>query len=215
MSNIKAHTRYSTQDGTRVPGVTTVVGQLGWDKNALIAWARREALAGNDPNKIRDTAANIGTLTHYIIECHIKGIEPDLSDYSKNDIDKAENGFLGFLDWEKDNKLEYIDSEIKVVSEKYKYGGTLDLIAKKNVSFWLVDFKTGKGIYPNHKIQVSAYAKAYTEQTGNNIKETYILHLNRETGAFAYHKLSKDDISNGWLVFKHCRELYELEKNFK
>ena len=72
-ANTKQHTVYKTSDGERLPGVTTVINELGWNKNMLIAWSRREALAGNDPNKIKDEAAKPGTLTHSFIEGHIKG----------------------------------------------------------------------------------------------------------------------------------------------
>lgn len=209
----KAHQRYKLKDGTIVPGVTTVINsQLGWNKNVLIAWARREGLAGNDPTKIRDSAADIGTLTHYMVECHIKGVEPDLDEYSKAHIDKAENGFLAFLDWEKDNKPTYIESEVGIVSEKYRFGGTIDSIVKKNGSLWLLDFKTSKGVYVDHKIQVAAYAKGYEEQKDKVINEVHILRLGKEDGAFEHHKLSDRDVENGWIVFIHCRKLYDIQK---
>jgi hypothetical protein len=211
----KAHQRYKLTDGTIVPGVTTVIGsQLGWNKNVLIAWARREALAGNDPTKVRDKAADIGTLTHYMVECHIKGTDPDLSEYSAANIDKAENGFLAFLDWEKDVKPTYLNSELGVVSEKYRYGGTVDQIVKKNGDLWLLDLKTSKGIYVDMKIQVAAYKMAYEEQTGRILSEVHILKLGKEDGSFEHHKLSQKDIDYGWAVFQHCRRLYDIQKHW-
>ena len=97
-SKTRAHQRYKLENGTIVPGVTTIIGShLGWNKNALIAWARKEALAGNDPNKVRDHAADIGTCAHYLIECYFKNTEPDMSEYSALVADKAENCFIAFL----------------------------------------------------------------------------------------------------------------------
>ena len=221
MASTKAHQRYRLKPtkefprGEIVPGVTTIISnQLAWNKNALIAWARREALAGKDPNKIRDEAADSGTCTHYLIECHIKGIEPDLKDFTQAQIDKAETGFLGFLDWEKDNKLDYEKIEYGVVNSVYRYGGTIDMIAKKNGSIWLLDLKTSKGIYAEHKIQVAAYSKALTNQDDIIPDEHHILQISKETGAFQHHKLSDRDIENGWQVFCLCRHLYDLQKRF-
>jgi hypothetical protein len=218
----KAHKRYRlkpTEDwpkGQIVPGVTTILGgQLAWNKNALIAWARRSALAGQDPDKIRDEAADSGTCTHYLVECHIKGIEPELKDFTQAQIDKAETGFIAFLDWEKDCKLTYDKLEYGVVHSAYRYGGTIDMIAKRNGSVWLLDLKTSKGIYSEHKIQVAAYSKALANQDDIVPDEHHILQLSKETGGFQHHKLTDEEIETGWTVFRHCRELYDLQKAMK
>lgn len=217
----KAHKRYRLKPtdqfpkGEIVPGVTTILGgQLAWNKNSLIAWARREALAGRDPDKIRDEAADSGTCTHYLVECHIKGIEPDLKDFTQNQIDKGETGFLAFLEWEKENALEYVHIELPVVSEQWRYGGIVDMVAKKNGQLWLLDLKTSKAIYAEHKIQVAAYRNAYEEQSANSIQQCHIIQLNKETGGFQHHHLNNDEVLMGWMVFRHCRELYDLQKKF-
>lgn len=221
MSKTKAHQRYRLKPtakypkGEIVPGVTTIISnQLAWNKNALIAWARREALAGKDPDKIRDEAAESGTCAHYLIECHIKGKEPDLEDFTQAQIDKGENGFLAFLDWEKENKLDYKAIEFGVVSEKYRYGGTIDMIASKNGDLWLLDLKTSKGVYAEHKVQVAAYKNAYEEQEQKEINECHIIQLSKDDGSFQHHKLSKEQIWDGWDAFKYCRALYDLQRRF-
>lgn len=40
MAKTKAHQKYRLVDGTIVPSVTTIIQELGWNKNALVAWAR-------------------------------------------------------------------------------------------------------------------------------------------------------------------------------
>ena len=65
MAKTKAHTAYKLKDGTRVKGVTTILNNLGWNKNVLVAWARRTALAGDDPDAVLKEAGAIGTLAHY------------------------------------------------------------------------------------------------------------------------------------------------------
>mgnify|MGYP001420096526 CR=1 FL=1 len=129
-ANTKQHTVYKTSDGERLPGVTTVINELGWNKNMLIAWSRREALAGNDPDKIKNEAAKPGTLTHSFIEGHIKGEQVDTSDFTENQIELAKNSYFAFVEWERAMKPVYLGTEIQLVSEKYRFGGTADMIGE-------------------------------------------------------------------------------------
>lgn len=227
MSKTKAHIRYrlkpteSFPKGEIVPGVTTIIdSSLGWNKRVLIAWARREALAGRDPDKILEQAGDIGSVVHLLIEAHIKSkiknekIEAELKDFSTADIDKAENAFIAYLDWEKRNDLVYVASEKTVISEHYRCGGMIDILAKNNGRLWLIDPKSSKGIYPEFIVQVSAYAMFYVEQEDKPIDEIHLLHLGKEDGSFADHKLSLEQLINGGSVFRNCRKLYDLKKRF-
>jgi CRISPR/Cas system-associated exonuclease Cas4 (RecB family) len=142
----------------------------------------------------------------------------DLKDFTQDQIDKAETGYLAFLEWEKDNKLEYIHLEYPVVSEELRYGGTIDMIARKNGALWMLDLKTSKAIYPEHKVQIAAYLMAYNEQAdekdNERIDECHLLQLNKEDGSFQHHKISEEQIIDGFQVFRACRELYDLKKRF-
>lgn len=201
--------------GEIIPGVTTIIdSQLGWNKRILIAWARREALAGKDPDKILKRAGDIGSIVHLLIGAHIKDTEAKLDDFSTADIDKAENAFIAYLDWEKHNDLIYIASEKRVVSEQCRTGGTIDILAKNDGNLWLIDPKSSKGIYAEFIIQVSAYKMFYEEQEQESIDEVHLLHLGKEDGSFADHKLSTAQLLNGWQVFESCRKLYDLKKRF-
>lgn len=215
MAKTKAHTRYRLADKTIVPGVTTIISSsLGWDKNVLIAWARKTALAGEDPTKQRDAAAEIGTLTHLLIESHIRGAKPVYDDYSKNDIDKAETGFLAFLDWEKKNNPVYKETELQLISENYRVGGTVDAIVEIGDKLIMVDHKTSSGIYESAKIQVAAYRQLAIEN-GYPIQKVQILHINKKDGSFSEHNLSNDLLDNCWKAFLCCLELYQLHKVIK
>ena len=78
-----------------MPGVTPILGIL--NKPALIVWANRLGLQGIDSTKYRDELADIGVLAHYLIMCDLTGETADVSDYSKNQIDQAENALLSTL----------------------------------------------------------------------------------------------------------------------
>ena len=213
MAKTKAHTAYKLKNGKRVKGVTTILSNLGWNKNVLVAWARRTALAGDDPDAVLKEAGAIGTLAHYLCECDIKGEEPELDDYSAEQIEKAENAFLGYLEWKKMTKPKYEAIELKMVSEKYKVGGTADFVARINNSLVLGDIKTSKGIYPEMTCQLAAYRKMYLEiQPKAKIESAMILKLDKNSGAFSHHFVGKSQLDWGWKVFEHCMALEELHK---
>lgn len=216
----KAHTIYKTSDGKRVPGATTVIGgNLGWNTQTLIAWARREALAGNDPEKVKQQAADVGTICHALVENHIKecmGVETDFDfdDYSKNDLDQAKVGFQAFLDWEQQVEPEYCHSELALVSDSHQFGGTADIVARIDDHMSLLDIKTSSGVYAEHKIQCSAYERLCNEH-GMGVDRVYILHLNKQDGTFTPHPISQTVIEDGWEAFVSLLKLHQLKKKFK
>jgi hypothetical protein len=116
LTSVRAHQRYKMEDGTIVPGVTTVVGIL--NKPALVPWANKLGLEGIDVSKYVDKTAVIGTCAHYLVQCHLAGEEPDLSDYSAQEISLAENALLKYWEWEKQFKITPILLETQLVSEK-------------------------------------------------------------------------------------------------
>lgn len=209
---VKLHTKYTNKAGIVVPSVTTIIGNnLGWNKNVLIGWARKMAMQGIDPYKVRDQAGSIGTLAHKLVEYHLLKKEVDfLSEYSKDDQELAQNAFEAFLEWEDSVDLKPVEMEERLVSEWHQFGGTIDLQAYVNGKFSLVDFKTSNGIYPDHVIQLSAYEKLMTE-AGNAPETKYILHLHKERGDFK--PLPYYDLEEYWEVFLHCLGLdYYREK---
>ena len=212
-ANTKQHTVYKTSDGERLPGVTTVINELGWNKNMLIAWSRREALAGNDPDKIKNEAARRGTLMHSFIEGHIKGEKVDTIDFTENQIELAKNAYFAFVEWERAMKPVYLGTEIQLVSEKYRFGGTADMVGEIGGELVLCDWKSSKGIYPEMTIQIAAYKIAYEEMNpGKKVHHGGILRLDRETSAYDYHDISSKKMEWGWDVFQHCLALYALKK---
>ena len=147
----RIHTVYKLSNGERVPSVTTVLGILA--KPALIHWAWKCGCDGQDYRAVRDDAGNVGTLAHYLVLCHLKGEIPDTSEYSPENLDRAENALIKYWDWEKGHRIEPILVETPLVSEQYRFGGTLDFYGKVDGQPSLVDFKTGKSIYGEAYLQ--------------------------------------------------------------
>lgn len=207
----KAHIIYKLEDGTKVPGVTTVLGIL--NKPALVIWANRLGLQGIDSTKYRDEMADIGTLAHKMILDYFNKIETDTTDYSKNQIDLAENCLLSFWEWGKGHKIEVIMAEAQLVSSQYGYGGTIDCYCNLDGEPTLLDFKTGKAIYPEMIYQLAAYEQLLLEAK-HTIAECRILRIGRgEDEGFEERAVGK--LAKQFELFKHCLAIYNLQKEIR
>jgi len=205
VAKTKVHTIYKLPDGTRVPGCTTVTGQL--NKPALIGWANRLGLEGVDATKYRDQAAEIGTLAHHMIECDLKGKEPDTSDYSKNQIGDAETCFLKYLDWKSQYDIEPLWLEEPMVSEKHRYGGTPDIPCRLNGIPALLDIKTSDGIYKEYLYQVAGYDRLLREVRDFHPEAWGIIRFGKKSREdFEFKRISS--IEPYWNVFECLLNLY-------
>jgi hypothetical protein len=206
--SVKAHQRYRLENGQIVPGATTVIGNnLGWNKNVLMGWARKQALMGNDPDLVKQKAADIGTIAHYLCECNSREKEPDLSEYPPKYVETAQKCYQGYLDFIKRHNVKDIQPEMQLVSQKYRYGGTIDMLYRTGNKLILGDIKTSSGIYVEHKIQLASYYHLALE---NNYKidEVYLLHFDKK-GNFATYQIRKLDIY--WQIFKKCLDLHYMK----
>lgn len=159
--------------GKPVPGVTTILNVL--DKPALVGWAarmsadyaidhwntlseqplskRHEAILNARFEKNRE-ATTKGTQIHDMAERLLTtgdagNVPPNLYTQVKAVAD--------FLDeWE----IETIHAEAPIANTTRMYAGTCDSIAySPKLGTILLDWKTGKGIYPEMALQLAAYAK--------------------------------------------------------
>ena len=207
----RGHTVYKLSDGSKVPGVTTVLGVL--NKPALVVWANRLGLQGIDSSKYRDEMADIGTLAHQMIVDYFKGEETDTAEYSKSQIELAENCLLSFWEWEKGHKIEIIMAEAQLISTEYGYGGTIDCFCNLDGQPTLLDFKTGKAIYPEFFYQLAAYEQLLTE-AGKLIEVTRILRIGRDADE-GFEERSVGNLDKQFEIFKHCLAIYNLKKEEK
>ncbi len=197
------------KNGVSYPSVTTILGML--DKPALIDWAARmvvENLKENEEvliqaaksgdkyavvdlldkskdayKRARDKAAGTGTMVHKAIENYtIMGIEPDFDKTEESQMVKS--GFEAYLEWADRNHVKFLKNEIELCDEIIGYAGTADGVCEINGSLYLIDFKTSKGIYDEHKYQISAYKQAWQRAPENAGKDINlgILKLDKETG---------------------------------
>jgi len=205
----KAHHVYKTKDGVRVPSVTTVLGILA--KWRLLDWAWEMGMEGIDYREYRGAAANVGTLIHLFVECNLLRQKPDLSDYTPNEVRKAGRGLRKFIAYKRLHRLEPVVIERPFVSEEFGFGGTIDFFGLENDVNTLLDFKSGKGIYESHLLQVAAYKKLL-EEGGYLVDVVKILRIGREEGE-DFEVRIVGALEERWQMFLHCLEYYKLKKS--
>ena len=104
--------------------------------------------------RTKDSAADTGTQLHDIAEQLNKGedlglIHPDLS--------PSVDQYKKFLD---DWQPEFLEAEATAFNYDDKWAGTLDGICKIGGESIIFDLKTGKGVYDEVSLQLTAYANA-------------------------------------------------------
>jgi len=180
LSRDAAHT-YGWNDGHDVrwpiPSVTTVLRVV--DRSGpLTGWARREVAAcavrnldvlvamraegGPNaavnwlkavPDYARDKAADRGTQVHLLAEQIVRGGEPEVPDELAGHV----NAYRAFLrEW----NPRFLAVEQMVCCLTHGFAGTCDAIADIAGERWLLDIKTGHGVYPEAALQLAAYGAA-------------------------------------------------------
>lgn len=207
----RIHTVYKTKDGVRVPGVTTILNELS--KPALIHWSWSLGIKGIDYRVHRDELGDIGTLAHDMILCYLKKKKCDTSEYSKMQIDKAENCFLSFLSWEKTHDIEPILIEQLFVSERYHFGGKFDFYGNVDGVPALGDFKTGKRIYDEAFYQLAGYNLLLLEN-GKSAQQFIAINIGRDENE-KFKIVKKKSLAMQEEVFFAALKIYKMKKEIK
>jgi hypothetical protein len=175
-----AHSIYRAADGTRVPSVTTVTGCLDFGKsNALMRWASRLGLQGIDATAYRDETAEIGTLAHSIVECHLTGVNLDFTGVPEDRKNAALDSARSYFAWHEAHSVEPIETETEYVSEEHRYGGRIDVYARVDGLLTLLDIKTGKGLYLEHLVQVAGGYRRLLVENGREVERVVLLNVPR------------------------------------
>lgn len=190
-----------TWAGEKVPGVTTILGRIA--KPFLIQWsadmAAEHFLAAvksgrSDFDAIhadarlahankRDASGDSGTNIHEYAECHFKGLPlPELK------TDEAKRGAEAFHSWLNSEKIKILASERTLFSQQYYFAGTCDFVAEIDGQQVIGDFKTGKRIYNETRLQTAAYQQALEEEFGAQFTYRLAVRFDKETGKFETQK---------------------------
>lgn len=202
----EARHRFTVNGNPVFPSVTAATGVI--DKSQpLIFWAvglAKDFLMQNLKDLIEDTkgdrisaiieeaakqhsikkqkAADVGTQVHAWVEAFIKAkSKKDWPEVPKEP--QVFNGITAFLKWVDEYEVEFKSSEKLIYSKKYKYAGIMDAEAVIKRKLCVVDFKTGKAIYPEMRFQVAAYQAAVEEESGKEYSgNKWLVRFDKETG---------------------------------
>jgi hypothetical protein len=187
------------------PSVNTILDAIDKGKE-FHTW--QKSLGFNADIVLRD-AGEFGTKIHEAIDSYVNGeLVTWMNENGKQNFTLEEwKCFLKFVDFWQTWKPIVIASEVKIVSDIYKVGGTIDLVCEINGEIWLLDFKTSNYLHDTYDLQIAAYAMMWNSIFPKYpIKRTGIIHL--KAAVKGPDKTKKGHIQGrGW-------KLYESEKHY-
>ncbi len=207
--------------GKRVPGVTTVLKNLGWSSQGLMIWSNKMGMEGMTLEQARSVAMDVGTQVHAWIEQLAKsGEEPTPDIFEENG--EAWRAFLAWRDWADGKELDPIAIEESLLSEEMRVGGTPDLIARgSDGRVCLYDWKTygskdgmEKSPWAEYWIQAVAYATMWNESKEPKINDVSIVMIDKNEGvATEFRESLESPRSQAALeCFLMARRLHDLQK---
>ena len=211
---------YRTKDGKRVPGVTTILSRFK-ESGALLHWAWEQGRDGKDFRETRDAAADAGTCCHEMIEADWHHTAFDRSKYQEESLKKADHAFLSYLEWKQQTGLTIEKSELSLVSEAYRFGGTMDAVIVGN-HLCLGDYKTSNGVYADYLLQVAGgYSILWHEHFPTKpLHGIHILRFSKpkqddDPISFHHHFWSAEIFAPCHQQFVRLREAYEADKRIQ
>jgi len=149
-----------------------------------------------------DVSRDFGTGVHTGIESLLHGDGEVPSQY----IDACQ-AILGWLNkGGADGPYVVEDVEVDVFHSTLLYGGQIDCVARCGNRVILIDWKSGKDIYPEHAMQIGAYGMAYEHMTGEAISEYWVV----KSGRHGFEAKQVTDIAPAQKAFI---ALQETKKN--
>jgi len=225
-----AYKRYHNEAGKMIPSTTTISGKFK-DTGGLMWWANAVGLGERDCEDqkpcrhcgrragrwTRDIkrAAETGTYAHALIDQKVKGVEPDVdvAHFTPDMFEQVERCMSAFDKWWAAYDVEIMETEMRLVSEKYQYGGTFDAVGRVGGTFALIDWKTSKDIYSDYLVQLAGYC-LLIEEAGifPKVEEIHILRVSKETAGFDHKYIPIESFGPAITYFQQARELYDLIK---
>lgn len=197
---------------------------MGWHGNNIIDFVRSGiqpgvehaesyleeiyAQAKKESQRKKTEAARKGTEVHEILsgEASTESLSLDAGG-SRLKVELAR-------EWLKENNVEFLHIERPIYSRRYRYSGRLDGVAKVNGVLSLLDYKTGRGIYPEFRLQTAAYNHALEEELEDLfIEQRLTLHLTEE--ACIPHPYPRSKLRGDFTAFLGAQRLHQQIKKIE
>jgi hypothetical protein len=238
------HRYYFNGEGPK-PSVTTILEML--DKPALSTWKAQQAVralwditmsnGGQMPYQLQDeavkvsleqvrktrtNAASIGSGVHHLADMALRAPENDPKAWKvSEDTQPYIDAYRAFSD--RYERSSFVSSE-KMVWSLNGYAGTYDLLMMIDNELWLIDIKTGKGLYPEFALQLAAYRWAdWIILPGNpqryempNVERTGILHIRPDLYTEGYRLIDvPTTYTDDYIPFLGILEAYNWKERRK
>ena len=128
------------------------------------------------PNQTMGDAGLVGSQVHNLIEDYIhKGIAPEIIN------PEIKKSFGKFKEWyDKQEGLEIVFTERKVLSRIHKFTGTLDALFKnKSGQYIIYDWKSSSGIRDSMLVQIYLYKICIKEELGIDVQKGIIVNCTK------------------------------------
>lgn len=167
-------------DGIWYPSVSTITGSK--EKPWLVTWHEKW---GPLAKRKTELANKIGTEFHRCVEEYLDDgcFLVDCS-FSPNMQKRVEGMMKSWIQWAKSVDGEIHCTELKVISRKHYYSGTLDAVGTYETKPMLYDWKTSSKIYPDMDLQLVAYAQAYNEEKAIELPQGMIVCTSKDKPDF-------------------------------
>ena len=129
------------------------------------------------PNQTMGDAGLVGSQVHNLIEDYIhKGIVPEIHN------PEIKKSFGKFKEWfDKQEGLEIVFTERKVLSRIHKFTGTLDALFKnKSGEHIIYDWKSSSGIRDSMLVQIYLYKICIKEELGIDVQNGIIVNCTKQ-----------------------------------
>lgn len=201
---------YTTPDGKELVGTTTISGRL---QKFLTKWANNLGREGVCSERYLIHSANVGTVAHELISCHIQGIEaPCPKEYTPY-MEMARACFEKFLQFNEDYAVEYLASELSLIDEHHGNGGTIDIYAKiEGIGYCLIDVKTGSGFYDEYFLQTTNY-EHLLKLADKKVDKVLLLGCPREGKKYKLKVVTENGMHYARFLLMQCD--YDLENALK
>jgi len=180
------HPTYALPNGETVPSVTQILNAV-IAKPGLQKWANQLGLNNKNINDESRTTLDVGRLLHAYIQADLEGAVVDEVGYTPEQISLAKKSFAQYLRWKDSRQIKTIKTEYIMVSEKYRYGGTIDALLEVDGELTLLDWKTSNYISLDYKLQIAAYLYLLNEQNVTPSR-VGVLRLPKTDGEFEYYE---------------------------
>lgn len=131
--------------------------------------------AKDEPDRVKDEAADWGTQAHNYIQSQIE-IDIQNLNYWAEAPREWHPVLSAFRKLGVDLQIEWRATEMVVWSPTLRVAGTVDAIGQLPDGSWVIfDWKTSNAFYPEHALQLAAYASFFTEVTSLEVARGYVV----------------------------------------